>query len=200
MDENGKFPNGLAEVMTEAGIGPTELARAISTNKQNITRWSLQSRKLPLDFGEKIAKYLNRLPVEVLLPAEARVGLDRVRLISWVSAGKLTKGEHQDEDLGSVLIGGLPKGDWVALKVEGDSMDRISPPESIIFVNRKDKKLAPNACYVVMDEDGSATYKRYRPNPNRFEPVSTNPDIAPIYFGNEAPPILGRVRMTLMKM
>lgn len=199
MNENGKFPNGLAEAMSEVDVGPTELARAVSTSKQNVQRWANQSRKLPLEFGERIAKHLGRLPAEILLPADARAGINRVRLISWVSAGKLTRGEHQDEDLGTVLIGGLPKGDWIALKVEGDSMDRISPPESIIFVNRKDKRLAPNACYVVIDEDGNATYKRYRPNPDRFEPVSTNKDIEPIFFTKE-PVILGRVRMTLMRM
>lgn len=199
MNEIGKFPNGLAEAMTEENIGPTELARAISTSKQNIQRWANQSRKLPLEFGERIAKHLERLPAEILLPAGARAGIDRVPLISWVSAGKFTRGEHQDEDLGTVLIGGLPKGDWIALRVDGDSMDRISPPESIIFVNRRDKKLAPNACYVIIDEEGNATYKRYRPNPDRFEPVSTNKDIETIFFKKE-PHILGRVRMTLMKM
>jgi SOS-response transcriptional repressor LexA len=199
MDENGKFPNGLAEAMVAEEIGPTDLARAISTSKQNIQRWANQSRKLPLEFGERIAKHLRRLPAEILLPSEARVGLDRVRLISWVSAGKLTRGEHQDEDIDSVLIGGLPKGDWVALRVEGDSMDRISPPESVIFINRRDRRLVPNGCYVVMDEDGNATYKRFRPNPNRFEPVSTNKDLEPIFFDKE-PQILGRVRMTIMKM
>lgn len=199
MDENGKFPNGLAEAMKEADIGPTELARSVDTSKQNITRWASQSRKLPLEFGERIAKKLKLTAAEILLPSEARIGLDRVGLISWVSAGKLTRGEIQDEELGTVLVGGLPKGDWVALKVEGDSMDRISPPESVIFVNRRDKRLVPNGCYVVMDEEGNATYKRFRPNPNRFEPVSTNKDIEPIFFDKD-PQILGRVRMTIMKM
>lgn len=197
MDENGKFPNGLAEAMKAARIGPTELARAISTHKQNVTRWALQSRKLPLEFGERIAKYLRLLPAEILLPAEARVGLDRIRLISWVSAGRPARGEDQDEDLGSVLIGGLPKGDWIALTVQGDSMDRISPPDSIIFINRNDRKLVPNALYVIADADGNATYKRYRSPPPRFEAVSTNPNIEPIYFDQE-PTVIGRVRRTIL--
>jgi SOS-response transcriptional repressor LexA len=200
MKENGKFPNGLAEAMQDIGIGPTDLARAVATSKQNIERWAAQKRKIPLDFAEKIAKQLERLPAEIMLPTESRQGLNRVRLVSWVSAGKLTRGEAQDVELGTVLTGGLPRGDWIALRVEGDSMDRISPPESIIFVNRRDKKLIPNGLYVIADAEGNATYKRYRTGPPpRFEAVSTNQNIDPIYPQHE-PTIIGRVRRTILDM
>ena len=105
-----------------------------------------------------------------------------------------------EEVLGWVEEAGLnPGGDWIALKVVGDSMDRISPPESIIFVDRKDQVLVPNACYVISNGDGEATYKRFRSNPMRFEPVSTNPDHEPIYPTRE-PLIVGRVRKSILPM
>lgn len=124
----------------------------------------------------------------------------RVPLISWVSAGKMSFPDITDDIIRHVEDGGLdPAGDWIALQVVGDSMDRISPPESIIFVDRADKILVPNACYVISNGDGEATYKRFRPNPMRFEPVSTNPAYEPIYPTRE-PLIVGRVKKSTIEM
>lgn len=124
-----------------------------------------------------------------------------VPLLTWVSAGELMA-EAGDIDMSSVKrlqIPDLPPGDWIALQVVGDSMDRISPPESIIIVNRRDKRLVANACYVIAEEDGGATYKRYRPNPDRFEPVSVNP-AHEAHFPNSTPRIIGRVKRTMLDM
>lgn len=136
-----------------------------------------------------------------LLTGEGEPGSERiVPLVSDVSAGSLMRDDVSDEALGTVEVSGLPDGDWIALKVSGDSMDRISPPESIIFVNRWDTALVPNACYVIDDGEGNATYKRYRPGPPpRFEPVSVNSAIEPIFFENE-PKIIGRVRRSMINM
>lgn len=133
------------------------------------------------------------------LGADGVAILSEVPVLAWISAGALAAENVRDEVIGNEVIAGLPPGDWIALKVEGDSMDRISPPESIIVVNRADKRLVANACYVIADPDGNATYKRYRPSPKRFEPVSTNPAHEPIFPDND-PVIVGRVRMTLLRM
>jgi SOS-response transcriptional repressor LexA len=101
------------------------------------------------------------------------------------------------DEFPGIEAAGLPPGDWFALTVEGDSMDRISPPGSIIFVNRRDRKLIPNGCYVILNEDGEATYKRYRPDPDRFEPVSGNKDLDPL-FPKGTITVIGRVRRTMM--
>ncbi|WP_337267424.1 XRE family transcriptional regulator [Oryzifoliimicrobium ureilyticus] len=123
-----------------------------------------------------------------------------IPLISWVSAGAMMREDITDEAIGAIRISDLPdNGDWIALSVTGDSMDRISPPESVIVVDRTDKRLVSNACYVIADPDGNATYKRYRPSPMRFEPVSTNPAHEPIIPDNE-PLIIGRVRRSILEM
>jgi SOS-response transcriptional repressor LexA len=155
------------------------------------------------EFGaEEAARYGRRFGVS---PAWLLTGegdpKGGVPLLSWVSAGELMA-EDGDIDFSSVRrlqVADLPPGDWIALQVIGDSMDRISPPESIIFVNRRDKRLVANACYVIADENGEATYKRYRPNPERFEPVSVNPAHEP-HFSNGSPRIIGRVRRTMLDM
>ncbi|MCF1502947.1 LexA family transcriptional regulator [Afifella sp. H1R] len=136
-----------------------------------------------------------------LLTGEGGPRLDQtVPLLSWVSAGQMMRDDVADDTLGTVDGAGLPRGDWIALRVEGDSMDRISPPESIIFVNRNDHQLVPNALYVIDDGEGNATYKRYRPGPpKRFEAVSVNTEHEPIFFDND-PKVIGRVRRSMIDM
>ncbi|MBO9099470.1 MULTISPECIES: LexA family protein [unclassified Rhizobium] len=123
-----------------------------------------------------------------------------VPVLSWVSAGTMLLDDIRDEAKGAIRVASLPPtGDWIGLQVVGDSMDRISPPDSIIIVDRKDKRLVTNACYVIADVDGNATYKRYRQNPVRFEPVSTNPKNETIY-PDQDPLIVGRVRRSILEM
>lgn len=126
------------------------------------------------------------------------------RLISWVSAGHLATPDAvlPSDEARLVHAPDLdPKGDWIALRVEGDSMDRVSPPDSIIFVNRRDRLLVPNGCYVFSDGEGGATYKRWRPSPNRLEPVTTNLDHEAIFLAEgQEPLVIGRVRRSVLDM
>lgn len=124
-----------------------------------------------------------------------------VPLISWISAGTLTEqaGVTDFSEFPTVSAIDLPDGDWIALRVSGDSMNKISPPESIVFVNRKDKRLVTNGCYIVADETGSATYKRYRPNEiPPFQPASYEEVEAPTFQG--AVTVIGRVRRSVIDM
>lgn len=125
----------------------------------------------------------------------------RVPILSWVSAGSFrdTDAVSDLDDFRTIELSGLGKGRWLALQVEGDSMDRISPPGSIIVFNAKDRNLVPNACYIIANEEGAATYKRYRPSPDRFEPVSVNPNHEPI-FPNDLVRVIGRVRRSILEM
>ena len=147
------------------------------------------------------AKYAKALRVSEawLLTGEGEPGSAAiVPLLSWISAGAMMHDDVADEALGNITVSDLPPGDWISLKVVGDSMDRISPPESVILVNRRDKELVPNGLYVISDEDGNATYKRYRPGPpRRFEPVSSNKDLEPLFPDND-PVIVGRVKRTML--
>ena len=124
-----------------------------------------------------------------------------VPLVSWVSAGALTDqdGVADLADFPVVTAVDLPEGDWIALRVDGNSMNKISPPDSIIFANRRDKRLVPNACYVVADETGAATYKRYRPNMEPPFQSASYEEVAPPAFKG-ATTIVGRVRRSVIDL
>lgn len=133
------------------------------------------------------------------IPELAKMAIT-VPVVTWVSAGSLARDDAQQDVIGSILVGDLdPKGKWVCLRVEGDSMDRISPPGSLILVNLADRRLVTNACYIITNGDGDASYKRFRANPSRFEPVSTNPAHEAIFPDHE-PAVIGRVRRSILEM
>lgn len=121
-----------------------------------------------------------------------------VPLFASVPAGGF-QDNFLDEALGTARAA-LPDGDWIAFRVEGESMDRISPPGSIIFVDRSDKRLVNGGFYVIDDGTGQSTYKRFIAGPQmRFEPVSKNKDLEPFYPDNE-PTVIGRVKLTTLDL
>jgi len=185
-------------------LGITERAVSLraANNPDVIRNWRSKNVLPRMDTLIQVAAALGTTP-EWLAFGAGDESVRRVPKISWVSAGAFQVADSvtQFDEFPKIEVPGLPDGDWFILQVEGDSMDRISPPESLIVVNRKDKRLVPNACYIIQDGNGGATYKRYRQGPVRFEPVSTNPIHEAIFPDNDNMPIIfGRVRRTMLEL
>ncbi len=125
-----------------------------------------------------------------------------VPLVSWVAATGFseTTAVERGDDLSYLPVPGLPRGDFIALRVVGDSMNLIAPDNSVIVVDRSDTALKPGNFYVFATPDhGEATFKRWRSRPDRLEPYSTNPAHDPIY--PESPPtVIGRVRKVMLDL
>lgn len=204
-------PNNLRRVMERAGKGVSWLAEQIGTNRQNVTRWAKGQRKLTVPWAKKIAPYLNSTAGELLqveIPAIRKVikkpksEAVEIPLISWVSAGKLTREEGvRPVDIEKYLLADLsPKGDWIALQVDGDSMDLVARDGAVLFVDRKDDRLRDNGFYVFTLEDGSTTFKRYRSGtPARLQPYSRNPDHETIPASDDMR-VVGRVKRTVLDL
>lgn len=80
-----------------------------------------------------------------------------------------------------------------ALRVKGDSMDKLVPDGATITIDPDDRDLWDGAQYVIRTQDGEATFKEYHANPARLVPLSSNPAHTPIKLGDEPIEILGRV-------
>ena len=121
-----------------------------------------------------------------------------VPLVSWVSAGKMRASHpvYESDILRVVHVADLPTGNWMALEIDGDSMDRIAPPGSIIVLDRNDQSLVDGRFYVFGNSSGEATFKRYRTNPERLQPYSTNPEHETHYL-QDTMDCIGRVRQVL---
>lgn len=189
-------PNQITAVRKRAGLKIEELAEKTGLSTTYISRMERGERNVSLKNLQKMAEALGVAPSELI----DQKSVTDVPILSWVSAGAMARDDVQQDVIGEIRMHDLdPRGEWIALRVEGDSMDRISPPGSLILVDLTDKALVPNACYIITDSDNQATYKRFRSNPSRFEPVSTNTSHEPIFPDGE-PAVIGRVRRSLIDM
>jgi SOS-response transcriptional repressor LexA len=136
------------------------------------------------------------------VPSDMRPDILRVPLLSWVGAAALLgPGGHTaaDETL-HLSFANLGSGDFFALRVEDDSMDRASPAGSVIIVNRAERTLAPNRYYVATAR-GKTVYRRWHADPPYLAPFSTNPTYEPILFNRRRDiEVIGRVRRTVMDL
>lgn len=199
----GKFPNNLAAIMSRMGIGATELARRIGDKKQNVSRHMRGERQLTGKWANKYAPHLGVHPQDLMIfdapksskPRAGRTRITEVPLLSWVAAGRLISQETvTPSNVRKVLtVADLPSGDWIALEVQGDSMNLIAPEGSIILINRRDERLIDGRYYVFATEYGESTFKRYKAKPVRLQPYSTNPDHE-TYYPSEELRLIGRVR------
>lgn len=82
----------------------------------------------------------------------------------------------------------------IALDVDGDSMDKYVPDGGRVIYDPEDRALWPRRFYVVLNDAGETTFKRYFDNPARLEPCSTNPSHGIIELnGDQTYTIVGRV-------
>jgi len=128
--------------------------------------------------------------------------INYVPLLSIVTAGKLTDRQSQIpvEDVPLLAFADLGRGEFFALKVEGDSMDRVSPEGSVIVVNRAERELIAGRCYIFALR-GETTFKRWHPEPDRLAPFSTNPAHEPIFIKRQKDfDVIGRVRRTVLDL
>lgn len=209
-----KYPNGLREAMERSGKGPTELAERLDTNKQNITRWSNGDRKLTVEWAKKLAPLLDTAADALLLvsqsdaPDKPAKGLKRmlsVPLLDTVTAGKLKTPSSQIpvEDVPLLAFADLGRGEFFALRLEddADSMDRLSPPRSILVVNKADRELRSGRCYI-FSIDGETTYKMWQDGePPYLAPYSTNPIHKPVFIRRKRDfDVIGRVKRTVLDL
>lgn len=171
-----KFPNGLADAIKLRKITQVALAELAGTTQQQIGKLVNGQREMTAVWAERLAGPLRVSPEQLVFPNLRRT---RVPLLSWVSAGKMVhqEGVRKTDVKKWLLAADLPRGDWFCLEVQGDSMDRIAPDGSYIFVNGADQRLVNDGFYVFGTPEGEVTFKRFRAGrPPRLQPYSTNPD------------------------
>jgi SOS-response transcriptional repressor LexA len=131
-------------------------------------------------------------------------GIRLIPVIDWISAGKLAKSDvplPEDLSENSLRVADLGPGQYYALKVQGNSMDRVSPDGSIILVDRSDITLIGGK-YYIFSLNGEATFKRWHGgDPAYLEPFSTDPSHGPIFVKNKKGlATLGRVKRTILDL
>ncbi len=192
-------------------VTQAELAKHLGVTPQAVSGWERGESYPEAEKINTIALFLN-VSVGWLLQGEESGTTPSpddktaafVRLVDSVPAGKLAAPMSQLalDQLPLLIINGLGRGEYIALTVDGDSMDRISPDGSIIVVNKADRTLVSGKPYVFCHR-GKVTYKLWRPDPARLQPYSTNPVHEPIYVKDKPEGeklVVGRVKRTILDL
>lgn len=79
------------------------------------------------------------------------------------------------------------------IAVSGDSMDLLIEDGGLILVDAGQKELVPGGVFLIANSAGETTVKRYRRDPARFEPCSTNPAHRPFLVSDDDFRIVGKV-------
>lgn len=121
-----------------------------------------------------------------------------IPLLGDVPAGNWREAVHKTHHYIPAPEAGMPKAAY-ALKVAGDSMDKIVKNGATIIIDPTDLDLFDRSYFVVRNRDGETTFKQYLDGPARLVPCSTNPEHKITPLGSEEMTILGRVILITMR-
>lgn len=208
MSEQG---DRLKLALKDAKLSMVEASRrfgwSYDTLKSNVNGNMPFSYKKAMVYAERLKLrpdwlYAGVLPMRDPPKSERRPSVV-MPIIGWVQAGQLTDATAIQEmgDVDQLTVDGLAPGEWFATDVHGDSMDRVSPEGSRIFVNASDRTLVAGRFYL-FSLRGETTYKRYYDDPvKRLEPFSTNPSNRSIFLTKDEDwMVVGRVYRSLINL
>jgi len=213
---NSELVQRVEQRLRELGLGSVEAAQRVPGLERNYIRDLIEGKKRSFSQAKlpQVARALDWTVQDLLgdnaTPAKADPKVKRITevpLLGTVTAGapKSPFSQIPVEDVPLLAFADLGRGEWFALKVEdrgdGDSMDRVSPPGSIIIVNRADRELRNGKCYIFSIK-GETTYKMWKAgDPGYLSPYSTNPIHQPIIVKRKKDfEVIGRVKRTLLDL
>jgi SOS-response transcriptional repressor LexA len=207
--EKNELRQRIRARLAELDLSPIEAAKAVSGLERNFIRDFLEGKKQSFSAGKQplVAAALQWTVADLVGPPPRRTSstapkLAMVPLLDRVTAGRLRSPSSQIpiEDVPLLAFADLGRGEFFALTVEGDSMDRYSPEGSIIVVNRAERTLVNGRCYV-FSVKGETTYKMWQAGANaHLAPFSTNPLNKPVFFKPRDLEVIGRVKRTILDL
>jgi SOS-response transcriptional repressor LexA len=191
----------LRDARVAAGYGSaTDAARAMGIKPAAYRHHENETRGIDAEAAQRYGRFYRVSPAWLLWGQEGKSASEpSTPLISNVPAGQMAEiiDNYQPGDAEVWIDYPAKHSKVVALRVDGTSMNRISPDGSIIIVDLLQREMTSNRLYVV-GINGEATYKRYKSNPPRLEPDSYVPGHEPIYLDGIKYQPLGRVLRTMM--
>jgi repressor LexA len=192
-----KLPFGLRvrALRLAAGLSQNDLAEKLETTKATISKIETSAIQPSAAWAERLAALLGSDPSVLLFGAVSAGAPTRptsvrmVPVIGMIAAGNWREAIQTPE--GHIAVAGASP-HMFALRVFGDSIDKVAPDGSYVTIDPTMPALVDGGLYAVQNGDGDATVKRFRKNPDRLEPESTNPEHKTIELGREPITIVGR--------
>lgn len=188
-----KLPFGLRvrAARNAAGLSQADLAEKLGTTKATISKIETSNMGATIEWAERIGKAL-ATDVGALAGfgvAASPPTVAMVPVIGMIAAGNWREAiQSPDEEI--AVAGAKPH--MFALRIFGDSIDRIAPDGSYVTIDPTLPALEDGGLYAVQNGEGEATIKRFRRNPDRLEPESFNESHKTIELGRDPITVIGR--------
>lgn len=188
----------LRALRKKKGLTLAEVAALAGVTTSAIQKLETSQRPLTLEWIERLAAALQVDRSELVAERQPHADVSRIPVIGRIAAGNWQQAvEDADGDMIDVV--NAPK-DAFALRADGDSMNKIVPDAGFVVINPHDRDLREGGVYAVMNGEGETTLKRYRGDPARLEPCSTNPAHHAIRLGTHPFTVIGRATGAVMRL
>ena len=187
-----RVKNNVRDLRKARGLTQEQLAERVGVHFTTIAKLERAERGLSMDMLAALSRALGVAPIEIIGEGTAskQAPMRMVPMIGNAPAGSWR--EAVDSPIGAVPVPSAGENAF-ALTPEADSVDKLVGPDAVIVVDPDDVELRDGKVYAVLDGDGESTFKRFRTEPLRLEPVSSNPDHQPLLLGQKPFTIIGRL-------
>ena len=180
--------NSLKRLMEEHGESQAEIGRLLNLTRDKINKVLKGKRRLTVQEADTLRRYFSGIDGK-----ESESSAFELPIVGLVSAGAWREGFERELGRMPSPDKSLSRDSFVVL-VEGDSMDLVAQPGEGIVVDPRDRDLLAGRYYVVRNNGGETTFKKYMDNPARLEPCSSNPLHKTIFPGQDGFEVIGRAR------
>lgn len=197
--------NGLKAARQRLSMTQPDIAERLGVSVAQISRWengkdNIPSSRLPAISAAYEASIGELFDADDGGPAvvDGAQPVTPIPLLGDVPAGNWREAVRKTHHYIPAPEAGIPKTAY-ALKVVGDSMDKVVRDGATIIIDPTDLDLFDRSYFVVRNRDGETTFKQYLDGPSRLVPCSTNPVHKTTLLGSEELTILGRVILITMR-
>jgi repressor LexA len=184
------IPNRIRALRADRGWSLQTLADKAGTTRSQIQKLETSQRRLDFDWIERLAKAFEITEGDLIGAREILPTIRMVPLLGDIAAGNWREAVAHAE--GSVPAVGVST-EAFALRAKGDSMDLVVPDGGYVFVDPTLADLRDGKVFAVMNSENETTIKRFRADPARLEPCSTNPSHELIMLGRTPFTVIGQV-------
>ena len=194
---NNSIPsNRVREIRKSKGLTMEQLAERVGlalnkpTHFTTIAKIERSQRQISGEMLRAISVALDVNPEQIVTVTPPTIAVRMIPVVGKIAAGNWREAVR---DPSGYIAAPVRSGNAFALKPDGDSMNLVVGEDAVIVVDPDDLDLTDGRLYAIMNGGGETTFKRYRAQPPRLEPVSSNPIHEPIAIGREPFTVIGRV-------
>ena len=180
---NSNVGQRIFEARKRRKISRKEIADFLQVHETTIKRYEDgNTKKLPTDRLEKIAKYLNT-SIEYLMGWEEEQKPQGVKIpvLGTVAAGMPISAVEDILDYEEIPQSWQNQGEFFALKIKGDSMEPRMESGDVVIVKQQSDANSGDTVIVLVNGD-DATCKKLEKTDNGIMLVSTNPKYPPMFY------------------